>query len=82
MRTDCLRMKRYTISLIRINKDIKKVERSFVDFVSSDSMHFDIVKYCFPNMPHLFWVAGDEKTKKQIDNHIFKNDKNVYVILN
>ena len=65
-----------------INKDIKKVERSFVDFVSSDSMHFDIVKYCFPNMPHLFWVAGDEKTKKQIDNHIFKNDKNVYVILN
>ena len=62
--------------------NIKKVEQNLVDFVSSDSTHFDIVKYCFPNMPHLFWVDGDTKTKKIQDRYIFEHDKNTFVILN
>lgn len=65
-----------------MKENIKKAEHSFVDFVSSDSTHFDIVKYCFPNMPHLFWVDGDIETKKQQDKYIFEYDKNAYIVLN
>ena len=62
--------------------NIKKLDETNVDFVSSDANYFDIVKYCFPNVSHLFWVM-DEKNRQQIKtNHIFETDENTYVILN
>ncbi|MBO7611616.1 MAG: sulfatase-like hydrolase/transferase [Elusimicrobia bacterium] len=65
-----------------MKENIKKAEQSLVDFVSTDSTHFDVVRYCFPNMSHLFWVDGDIKTKRKQDKFIFGHDKNAYIILN
>ena len=64
-----------------MKENIKKLEQSSVDFVSSDSTNFDIVDYIFPNMPHLFWLDGDKEAKKKQIKNIFENDKNVYILL-
>ncbi len=58
-------------------QDIKKLEKSDVDFVSSDAHYFDIVKYYFPKVAHLFWY--DELTKDE--TQYFFGDKNTYIIL-
>lgn len=64
-----------------IIKDIKDLENSNVDFVSSDARYFDIVKLCFPKVAHLFWVM-DKANEQKITKHIVEQDNNTYIILN
>lgn len=63
-------------------KDIKKLEESDVDFVSSDAKYFDIVRFCFPKVAHLFWVIKDEQNQQLKTDNIFETDENAYVVLN
>ncbi len=60
-----------------LSQDIQELEKSDVDFVSSDAHYFDVVKYFFPKIAHLFWY--DEPNKDKI-KHFFK-DKNTYIVL-
>lgn len=79
---DCYSWKDISKMPNSLKENIKYLEQSSIDFVSSDLHFFDIVKYCFPNMPHLFWFTDNKKRSKYETNCIFENDKNLYVILN
>ena len=65
-----------------LSEYIKELNDSIVDFVSCDAHYFDIVKYYFPKVAHLFWVTDGPKNQKNKTDHIFETDKNTYVILN
>ena len=64
-----------------ISDNIEKLKQSKVDFVSSDAKYFDVVKYCFPSMPHLFWIDEATMKPKMSADYIFKNDNNTYVVI-
>jgi hypothetical protein len=65
-----------------LSEYIKELDDSIVDFVSCDAHYFDIVKYYFPNVAHLFWVMDGPNNQKTKTDYIFETDKNTYVILN
>jgi len=67
-----------------LNRDIELLEEKnvCVDFVSSDYQCLDIVQSYFPNINHLFWVAGTNEVKQKYKNLEILKDKNVFVILN
>ena len=65
-----------------LSEYIKELDDTNVDFVSCDAYYFDIVKYYFPNVAHLFWVTDGPNNQKNKTDHIFETDKNTYVILN
>ena len=48
-----------------LSEYIKKLDDSIVDFVSCDARYFDIVKYYFPNVAHLFWVLDGPNNQKK-----------------
>ena len=79
---DCYSWKDINTMPNSLKENIKLLEQSNIDFVSSDLKFIDIVKYCFPNMPHLFWLDIGVRLSPEQNNRVFENDKNAYIVLN
>ncbi len=78
---DCYKWRNVKDAYNVLMNNIDMLNRSRVDFVSSDAKYFDIVKYCFPNMPHLFWIDEATMKPKMSAGYIFRNDNNTYVVI-